>query len=87
MSGRPPETPLSEILPMVTGMRGPFEKAVEGLFGPGSFQLQGPVRGLQSVLRDRVSTRWVGARWALEPLNNMEGRGSEDQRLRTGTCT
>lgn len=29
LSGRPPETPLSEILPMVTGMRGPFEKAVE----------------------------------------------------------
>ena len=29
LSDLPPETPLSEILPRVTGMRGPFEKAVE----------------------------------------------------------
>ena len=34
------------------------------------------------VLRDRVSTRRNGARWALESLNEMHGRGTEDQRLR-----
>jgi len=34
------------------------------------------------VLRDRVSTRRNGARWALESLNEMRGRGTEDQRLR-----
>jgi len=34
------------------------------------------------VLRDRVSTRRNGARWALESLSNMHGRGTEDQRLR-----
>jgi len=34
------------------------------------------------VLRDRVSTRRTGSRWALESLNNMRGRGTEDQRLR-----
>jgi CBS domain-containing protein len=34
------------------------------------------------VLHDRVSTRRNGARWALESLNNMHGRGTEDQRLR-----
>ena len=34
------------------------------------------------VLRDRVRTRRNGARWALESLNNMKGRGTEDQRLR-----
>ncbi len=34
------------------------------------------------VLRDRVSTRRNGARWALESLNAMKGRGTEDQRMR-----
>ncbi|MDX2427402.1 MAG: CBS domain-containing protein [Xanthomonadales bacterium] len=34
------------------------------------------------VLHDRVSTRRNGARWALESLNEMHGRGTEDQRLR-----
>jgi len=34
------------------------------------------------VLRERVTTRRNGARWALESLNNMKGRGTEDQRLR-----
>ena len=34
------------------------------------------------VLHDRVSTRRNGARWALESLNGMQGRGTEDQRLR-----
>ncbi len=34
------------------------------------------------VLRARVSTRRNGARWALESLNNMHGRGTQDQRLR-----
>ena len=34
------------------------------------------------VIRDRVATRRNGARWALESLNNMNGRGTEDQRLR-----
>jgi len=34
------------------------------------------------VLHDRVSTRRNGARWALESLNEMQGRGTEDQRLR-----
>jgi CBS domain-containing protein len=34
------------------------------------------------VLRDRVSTRRNGARWALESLAEMHGRGTEDQRLR-----
>jgi len=35
------------------------------------------------VLRDRVTTRRTGSRWALESLNNMQGRGTEDQRLRS----
>ncbi len=35
------------------------------------------------VLRERVSTRRTGSRWALESLNNMRGRGTEDQRLRS----
>jgi CBS domain-containing protein len=34
------------------------------------------------VLRERVATRRNGARWALESLNEMQGRGTEDQRLR-----
>ncbi len=34
------------------------------------------------VLRSRVSTRRNGARWALESLIGMQGRGTEDQRLR-----
>jgi CBS domain-containing protein len=34
------------------------------------------------VLRDRVETRKNGARWALESLNNMHARGTEDQRMR-----
>lgn len=34
------------------------------------------------VMRDRVTTRRTGSRWALESLNNMRGRGTEDQRLR-----
>jgi len=34
------------------------------------------------VLRERVATRRNGARWALESLNEMHGRGTEDQRLR-----
>jgi CBS domain-containing protein len=34
------------------------------------------------VLRDRVATRRNGARWALESLNNMQDRGTQDQRLR-----
>lgn len=34
------------------------------------------------ILRDRVSTRRTGSRWALESLNDMKGRGTEDQRLR-----
>jgi len=35
------------------------------------------------VLRDRVATSRTGSRWALESLNNMQGRGTEDQRLRS----
>ncbi len=35
------------------------------------------------VLRDRVTTRRNGARWALESVNNMRDRGTEDQRLRS----
>lgn len=35
------------------------------------------------VLRDRVASRRNGARWALESLNRMHGRGTEDQRLRS----
>jgi len=34
------------------------------------------------VIRDRVATRRNGARWALESLDNMNNRGTEDQRLR-----
>ncbi len=34
------------------------------------------------VIRERVATRSTGSRWALESLNNMKGRGTEDQRLR-----
>lgn len=34
------------------------------------------------VLRDRVAMRRNGARWALESLNEMRGRGTEDQRMR-----
>ena len=34
------------------------------------------------VLRDRVSTRRNGARWALESLNEMHEQGTEDQRMR-----
>jgi len=34
------------------------------------------------VLRDRVSMRRNGARWALESLNEMHDRGTKDQRLR-----
>ncbi len=34
------------------------------------------------ILHDRVSTRRNGARWALESLNGMHDRGTEDQRLR-----
>jgi CBS domain-containing protein len=34
------------------------------------------------VLGDRVAMRRNGARWALESLNEMRGRGTEDQRLR-----
>ncbi len=34
------------------------------------------------VLRERVTTRRNGARWALESLANMKGRGTQDQRLR-----
>jgi len=34
------------------------------------------------VLRERVATRRNGARWALESLNDMNERGTEDQRMR-----
>jgi CBS domain-containing protein len=34
------------------------------------------------ILRDRVASRRNGARWALESINKMRGRGTEDQRLR-----
>jgi CBS domain-containing protein len=34
------------------------------------------------VVRDRVATRRNGSRWALESLQNMNDRGTEDQRLR-----
>lgn len=34
------------------------------------------------VLGDRVSTRRNGARWALESLEEMKDRGTEDQRMR-----
>ncbi len=34
------------------------------------------------VLRDRVSTRRNGARWALESLEEMKDKGTEDQRMR-----
>ena len=34
------------------------------------------------VLHDRVATRRNGARWALESLNEMHGRGTDDQRMR-----
>jgi len=34
------------------------------------------------IIRDRVTTRRTGSRWALESLNNMHGRGTNDQRLR-----
>ncbi len=35
------------------------------------------------VLRERVESRRNGARWALESINKMRGRGTEDQRLRS----
>ena len=35
------------------------------------------------VLRERVDSRRNGARWALESINKMRGRGTEDQRLRS----
>ena len=34
------------------------------------------------VLHDRVATRRNGARWARESLNEMHGRGTDDQRMR-----
>jgi len=34
------------------------------------------------IINDRVATRRNGARWALESLAEMKGRGTEDQRLR-----
>jgi CBS domain-containing protein len=34
------------------------------------------------VLRERVATRRNGARWALESLSEMHGRGTVDQRMR-----
>lgn len=34
------------------------------------------------VLRERVSTRRNGARWALESLQEMKDKGTEDQRMR-----
>ena len=34
------------------------------------------------VLRDRVTHRRTGARWALESLETMHGQGTDDQRLR-----
>ncbi len=34
------------------------------------------------VIRERVTTQRTGARWALESLSEMKGRGTEDQRLR-----
>jgi len=34
------------------------------------------------IIHDRVATRRTGARWALESLSEMKGRGTEDQRLR-----
>lgn len=34
------------------------------------------------IIRDRVTLRRTGARWALESLSEMKGRGTEDQRLR-----
>ena len=44
--------------------------------------LQQDIDKYLGVLRDRVETRRNGARWALESLNEMQGRGTEDQRLR-----
>lgn len=35
------------------------------------------------VIRERVASRRNGARWALESINKMRGRGTEDQRLRS----
>ncbi len=35
------------------------------------------------VMRDRVTTRRTGARWALESLSDMQDRGTNDQRLRS----
>ena len=43
---------------------------------------QGDIDRYLGVLRDRVTTRRTGARWALESLNNMQDRGTSDQRLR-----
>ena len=34
------------------------------------------------VVRDRVTSRRTGARWALESLENMKDMGTEDQRMR-----
>jgi CBS domain-containing protein len=34
------------------------------------------------VIEERIGIRRTGARWALESLDNMQGQGTEDQRLR-----
>src|SRR5690606_32367318 len=34
------------------------------------------------VIHERVTGKRTGARWALESLSEMKGRGTEDQRLR-----
>jgi CBS domain-containing protein len=61
---------LNELLPMAeAGLQkyGVLQKDIDKYLG---------------VLHDRVNTRRNGARWALESLNEMRGRGTEDQRLR-----
>jgi len=54
--------------------------AAEGLKGHGVVQKD--IDRYLGVIRDRVTTRRTGSRWALESLNNMRGRGTVDQRMR-----
>jgi CBS domain-containing protein len=43
---------------------------------------QGDIDRYLGVVRDRVTSRRTGARWALESLENMKDMGTEDQRMR-----
>ena len=48
---------------------------------------QNDIEKYLGVLRERVDTRKNGARWALESLNAMEGRGTDDQFMTTDLFT